>query len=148
MCPSPVFNVQRDQGLRHFWDRNSRWAMIRFRVLLPGVLLEPLLNTTVLTLAAAAAAGTSSRAWAVALGGALFSIGYTQTAAHLSRGYGFKLWHLLLVPVRDVLFFFAWLHGAAMREVTWRGNRLEVLAKTRLAPARGEPRARKFRHGH
>lgn len=140
MCPSLVFNVQRDQGLRHFWDRNSRWAMIRFRVLMPGVLLEPLLNTTVLTLAAAAVAGTSAYAWAVAGLGALFSIAYAQSAAHLARGYGFRLQHLLWVPLRDVLFFAAWVRGATMREVTWRGNRLEVQAKTRLAPA--HPRTR------
>ncbi|MHB8874433.1 MAG: glycosyltransferase family 2 protein, partial [Myxococcaceae bacterium] len=147
MCPSPVLNVQRDKGLSHFWERNSRWAMIRFRVLVPGVLAEPLLNTTALTFAAAAVAGDSVSAWAVAAGGALFSTAYTQAAAHLARGYGFKSWHLPLVPLRDMLFLLTWLHGATMREVSWRGNRFRVLAKTRLAPSEAVVASRRLKEG-
>ena len=53
----------------------------------------------------------------------------------MTRGYGFKLQHLLLVPLRDLLSLAMWARGATMRTVNWRGNRLRVLAETRLANA-------------
>ena len=60
----------------------------------------------------------------------------------MTRGYGFRAAHLALVPLRDVLFFFAWLRGSTMRYVTWRGNRVLVLAKTRLAEPEALARTR------
>ncbi|MFZ5470339.1 MAG: glycosyltransferase [Myxococcota bacterium] len=133
LCPTPVQNVQINQPLSHFWGRHTRWAMIRFRVLIPGVLLEPIMNSSVLALAGALVAWRHPGAWAFAAGMAFFSIVYAQTVAVIARGYGFSWRHLLLVPLRDVLFFLTWVRGATMRWVTWRGNRLHVLARTRLA---------------
>jgi ceramide glucosyltransferase len=130
---TPVFNIQRTQGVRAFWKRHSRWAMIRFRVLIPGVLLEPLLNSFLWALIAALASWRSSTAWLLAGAVAVASAALTQTAAYIARGHGFRWHHLLLVPVRDVLFFFIWLRGATLRWVDWRGTKLLVLAKTRLA---------------
>lgn len=144
ICPTPVINVQRNQSFSHFWGRHTRWSMIRFRVLVPGVFLEPLANTFVLCLAAALIAWNSPLAWALAGGSALFSIAYSELAGRLTRGDGFKLQHLLWVPVRDVALFLAWLRGSTMRWVTWRGNRLHVLAKTRLAQPDALARARKM----
>jgi ceramide glucosyltransferase len=118
--------------------------MIRFRVLLPIVLAEPLLNTFILSLAAALVFYRSPVAWALVGAAALFSIFFTNTAALLTRGYGFKLWHLALVPFRDLLLFFIWLRGATMGEVTWRGNRMRVLAKTRLAAPAALARVKKL----
>jgi ceramide glucosyltransferase len=58
----------------------------------------------------------------------------------LRRG-GFHPADLLLVPLKDLLFGAAWVHGLLRDEVTWRGNRLRVLRGTRLAPASPPARA-------
>jgi ceramide glucosyltransferase len=144
VCPTTVMNFQRDQPLNHFWKRNSRWAMIRFRVLFPLVLAEPLLNTFVVVLVAALFSYRSAFAWVLVAGAALFSALFTNTAAVLTRGHGFKLPHLALIPLRDLLFFFIWARGASMGEVTWRGNRMRVLAKTRLAAPAALARVKKL----
>ncbi|MBI3185832.1 MAG: glycosyltransferase [Myxococcales bacterium] len=133
LCSSMVHNVQTTQPLSHYWGRHTRWLMIRFRVFLGGVVLEPILNTTVLALAGALVAFASPAAWALLGAAVAFEVAFTQVCALLARGHGFKPHHLLLVPLRDLLFACAWLRGATMRWVTWRGNRLHVLARTRLA---------------
>ena len=63
-------------------------------------------------------------------------------SARALRGHGFALRHLLLVPLKDVLFGAAVLQGFLTSEVSWRGNRLRVLPGTYLAPVRegGEDR--------
>ncbi len=147
LCRTPVENVQRTQGVGQFWARHTRWAMLRFRVILPGVLLEPVLNPFVLALLGAAFAYRSYLAWAFVAAVALFEAAFTQVCAVLGRGYPFRWRHLLWTPVRDILFFGAWLRGATMRWVTWRGNRLHVLAGSRLAEPDALARVRKMQRG-
>jgi ceramide glucosyltransferase len=143
MCPTPVLNVQRSQPFGHFWGRHTRWSMIRFRVLMPAVLAEPLANTFLLGLIAGM---TSFRAeiWAVTAFTAAFSMFFTHSSAKIVRGYGFKPWQVLLVPLRDVLFFLSWLRGSTLRSVVWRGNKLRVLAKTRMVDPETLQRAKKI----
>lgn len=131
--PSPVWNVQKSQPLSAFWKRHARWSMIRFRVLMPAVLFEPLLNPFALAFLGAVLAGAHRQAWLGAGAAAMFSMAYTQAASRIGRGHGFALKHLAWVPVRDLLFLLIWARGATMRWVDWRGNRLQVLAQTRLA---------------
>src|SRR5207237_6763741 len=107
LCPTPVENVQINQRLSQYWGRHTRWAMIRFRVLLPAVLGEPLLNPLVLVTIAALVARCSLPSLAIFGAMWLFSAAFTQAIAVIARGHGFKLWHLLLVPLRDWLFFAA-----------------------------------------
>lgn len=133
VVPTTVRNIQRSQTLKQFWNRHTRWAMIRFRVLLPGVFFEPLTNPVSMSLIAAAASWWSGYAWLGAAGFALFSILYAQCAALLLRRPAFKWRHAALAPVRDVILLAAWLRGATMRSVTWRRYRFYVLANTRLA---------------
>lgn len=147
LCPSAVFNVQRDVKLAYFWGRHTRWAMIRYRILIPGVYLEPIINVFTMCLFGALLSPTRLDAWWFCLGGAIFSIAYTQLGARLARGYGFSLKHLALVPLRDLLLFFAWARGGTLREVNWRGNRLLVLARTRLADPEAYRRTRRLKLG-
>jgi len=56
-----------------------------------------------------------------------------QISARLLRGRGFRPWQLLLLPLREALFLGAWVRGATLRRVRWRGNHLQVLPGTRLA---------------
>ncbi|MBL9039557.1 MAG: glycosyltransferase [Archangium sp.] len=132
VCPTPVENVQISLPFSHFWNRHSRWAMIRFKVL-PGVWAEPLLNPMVVAGAALLLSGGSARGWAITLALALFAMVNTQVTAIISRGRPFAWSWVALVPVRDVIFFAAWLRGMTLGHVVWRGNRLKVGAKTQLS---------------
>jgi ceramide glucosyltransferase len=144
LSPNPVQNVQVDTDVDQFFGRQARWAMIRFRVF-PAAVLEPIQNPFVLALVGAWLAWSSPAAWAFAGAMAMASMMYTQAASVVARGRPFEARHLLLVPVRDVLYFLAWARGATMRRVTWRGTRLHVLARTRLAEPHALTRARNMR---
>lgn len=139
ICPTFVSNVQRRQRLSDFWGRQTRWAMIRFRVLIPGVFAEVLLNMPSTTLVAALVAGGPAWSWAVFAGACVASMVNTQLTARILRGRGFALRWLLLVPLHDFAFLLVWLRGATLREVNWRGNRLSVKENTRLEPAPSSP---------
>jgi len=131
LCSTPVLNVARTARFGYFWKRHSRWAMIRFKVL-PGVWLEPMLNTTLFPLLVALTNPWWPGAWAVAGAGALFSIVFTQVVTVLGRGHGMSLKWLWLMPLRDLAFFGCWVRGFFLSEVDWRGNRFKVGAETRL----------------
>lgn len=135
LLPTVVYNVQRRAPLKHFVDRNARWAMLRFRLLRPGVYLEPFLNLTLWGVALVLSAPLTPWAWAAAAGAALCSIAFTNACAVLTRGRGFSLRWLRWVPVRDLLFFAVWLWGAALQTVEWRGHRLRVGHRSELLPA-------------
>jgi len=48
------------------------------------------------------------------------------------RPGGFRLWQLLLVPAKDLLFGWVWARAFFVSEVDWRGNRIRVLEGTRV----------------
>lgn len=133
ICRSPVSTIQKTQPMAHFWKRHSRWAMMRFKVVVPGVYLELLLNPTLTGLLFALSAPLLPWAWGVFGANLLLSMAFTQGLARLSRGHGFSLKYLLLAPLRDLVQFAAWLHGRFMRTVDWRGNVLQVGEETRLS---------------
>lgn len=54
-----------------------------------------------------------------------------ERSARRLRPNGFRLAQLAAVPLKDLLFGAAWAYGLVRRDVTWRGNRLRVLAGTR-----------------
>lgn len=141
-CASVVENVQIQQPLSHFFGRHARWCLIRYRVLFPTVLLEPVFLPGLFAAAAVAVSPDSALAWALLGGVWLGMAGLMQASARLLRGCGFKLPHLLLEPVRELVLFAAWARAGTMRWVTWRGNRVLVLGATRLARPEVLSRAR------
>ena len=132
VCPTPVHNVQKTQNFGYFWSRHTRWAMIRFKVL-PVVWLEPLINPFFVTMLLLATNGSQRWAWWMALATMFYSMAFAQLTALLSRGYGFSLKWVLLVPVRDIAYFAAWVRGFFINEVTWRGNTVRVGKNTMLS---------------
>ncbi len=134
LLPTVVHNVQRFAPLAHFVRRNARWAMLRFRLLRPGVYLEPFLNLTLWAVALVASAPARPWAWAALVASAGWSMLFTQLCARAARGQGFSLKWLWWVPARDLLFFGVWLWGAALQTVVWRGHRLRVGHRSRLIP--------------
>jgi ceramide glucosyltransferase len=138
ICRTPVANVQRTKSFLHFWRRHTRWAMIRYRVVSPGVYLEPLLNPTVFALAYLASAWHQPAAWFLAAASMLLSMVYTSALVSLCRQPMPLRW-LLLTPVRDVLLFAAWVAGRFIDTVDWRGHVLTVGPETRLTQPRPLP---------
>lgn len=132
-APTFVENVQRKKPLSHFWMRHARWAMLRYRVL-PAYWFEPILNPVLFALIAVAVEPSRVTAGALAAS-CLYSIVFTEICSRITRGYGFALKWLLLVPVRDLVLFFAWARGATLRTVSWRGNTLRVGKNTLLSRA-------------
>lgn len=133
LCRQAVANVQRSQTVRGFWERHSRWFLIRARVLPVGYAFEPLLNP--LLCPALLVLATRGAGWSLALLAAavLASVGFAQAQSLLARGRGFPLRYLLAAPLRDVLYLGAWVRGMLQRDVAWRGNRFRVGALTRLS---------------
>jgi ceramide glucosyltransferase len=134
LCPTPVANVQQTAPFAHFWQRHSRWSMLRF-MLLPGAWAEPLQLPFIWALGAALASPASPFMWWFFAASSVLTIAFTQGATWLLRGQAFSLRWAWLIPVRDFAFLAAWARGMTMRTVTWRGNRLEVVKNTYLQAA-------------
>jgi len=145
LCRTPVQNVQIDHPLRHFWDRHARWLTMRFRASPATTLLEPLVLPVLFTLAAALLAPANGTGWLIFAAAYAWEAAMVQASGRLVRGHWFKPWHLLLLPLREAIFFAAWVRGATRRHVEWRGNRLMVLWMTRLAEQAALDRVRNIR---
>jgi ceramide glucosyltransferase len=130
VCPTPVRDVATERTLTAFWERHTRWAAIRFRLVRPGAYLEPLLNPTPFALAAAVVDPRRRRWLAASL---LASAAYAHVCARLTRGHGFRPLHLALFGAQQLAFLAAWGRGAALRSVTWQGHRRRIGARTRLS---------------
>lgn len=142
LCPTPVQNVQVGQRVKDFVGRQTRWLTMRFRTVFPGVLLEPLLLPVLLALAVALLSPRNGWGWGLFAAAYAWEAVMVQLSARMVRGYGFKAWHLLLLPLREALFLAAWARGATLQHVDWRGRRLRVLRGTRLAEREALERVR------
>jgi hypothetical protein len=128
-------DVAVERSLREFWSRHTRWAVIRFRLVRPGVFLEPLLNPTVVAAAAVACAPSGARrrsALAATISSAM-SMVFVQACGHVTRGRGFGVRYVLLFPLQQAAFLGIWLRAATKRSVSWQGHRRVVGAGTRLS---------------
>jgi ceramide glucosyltransferase len=130
-CPTFVEHVQRKKSVGQFWDRWSRWAMIRF-LIVPGYWLEPMLTPSLFA-GAVLAVAPSRLTWAMFLGTVLASMIFTEACARVIRGRGVPLRYLLLAPLRDLLLVGSWVRGATLRRINWRGYVLRVGKNTTLS---------------
>jgi ceramide glucosyltransferase len=136
----PVQNVSCSRTVGDFMARYARWAVIQRQAVGPAVYAaQVLLNPILVAAAALAAAPGRATLAAFAVVCALKALA-DELAARRLRPNGFRLRQLVAVPLKDLLFGAAWAYGLVRREVTWRGNRLRVLAGTRVAaPADAAP---------
>ena len=136
VCATPVQQVQADATVGDFWTRQTRWAMIRFR-LLPGFVLEPLLNPILLS--SLALATSRGKKQALAITGAIWATAMllVQIFARLGRSEGFRARHLALFPVQQVLLFAAWARGATKRSLVWHGRAFRLGRDCTLTPSSG-----------
>ena len=133
----PVQNVSERRTVGEFAARYRRWSVLqRQAVGTVPYAAQALLNPVLL---AAAAAALDPTPIAAALFSATCAVkaGLDGAAARALRPGGFRLPHVALVPVKDLVFGAAWAFGLVRRDVIWRGNRLIVLRGTRIEPPAG-----------
>lgn len=140
VASTPVENVSRGRGLGDFTGRYLRWAVMQRRIAgAPAYLALALLNPVLLALGTCLlepGGRVAAAAVAVAAAKALLD----GASARRMRPGGFAWRHLALVPVKDLVFAWAWARGFLEDHVVWRGHRLRVLPGSALRPAeRPEP---------
>ena len=127
-----IDNVLGRRTVRQFLDRHLRWCRIRRRISLAGYVGEFFVNPT--ALAAVAAAVYPSPAMLAVTGGIVLAA--SALAASAERRVGVRR-PLILYPALElarglmtaVVWFVPFLSGS----VTWRGDRLKIGPRTRLA---------------
>jgi ceramide glucosyltransferase len=130
----PIESVSRRRPVRGFLARYARWAVLQRQAVGPAVYAAQLvLNPVAVAALALAAAPRVATLAAFAAVCALKAI-VDELAARRVRPDGFRALQLAAVPLKDLLFGAAWAYGLVRSDVTWRGNRLRVLAGTRVAP--------------
>jgi ceramide glucosyltransferase len=129
----PVRNVNQRRSVGQFLERYVRWCVMQRKI--AGTLpyaSQILLNPVVFALAAAAVApGLEGALGLLAVCGVKAAIDEATARPQRAGGFG---WLAALVPLKDVVFALAWVQGFFRNTVEWRGNRLFVLAGSRLQP--------------
>lgn len=132
---TPVLNVSQKRRVRDFWARYRRWSVIHRQAIGARLYAAEILLNPVAVAAVAAALRPSARAIAAFAAILAIKVAYEAAAVSLMRG-GRPPWRLLwATPLKDALVAAAWATGLWRREIDWRGNKLRVLAGTRLQGA-------------
>jgi ceramide glucosyltransferase len=140
LSPVVVRNVTSHRPLGRALDRQVRWGKIRFSFSKLTYTGELLLNPfPIALLACAAAALLAPRALLTSalLSGALLLLRVAQgfALARAARADD-SAWHLLLVPVKDVLQLLTQTVPYLSKEVDWQGHRARLGPGTLLLPSR------------
>jgi ceramide glucosyltransferase len=116
-----VDNVTTSTTLRAHYDRNRRWAMLRWRIRPFAYFLEPVTSPLVVLPAAWALMGT------VALGWAALMLVVRDVGQWILLSGPKRAWiPLILSPVRELSALAVWLTAPFRRHVAWRGHRVRL----------------------
>jgi ceramide glucosyltransferase len=136
----PVESVSASKTVAGFVARYARWAVLHRQAAGPALYAGEVLLNPILLAATALAAAPGRGSLAAFAGICCLKALADGLAARALRPGGFRAVQLLAVPLKDLLVGAAWAYGLVRRDVTWRGNRLRVLAGTRVAaPAPAAP---------
>ncbi len=145
LAAGAVESVSCSRTVGGFYARYARWAVLHRQAVGLAVYAAMVLLNPIFVAAAAFGAAPGRAALAAFALVCALKVLADELAARRLRRRGFRLRHLLAVPLKDLLVGAAWVHGLVRRDVTWRGNRLRVLSGTRVAQpadaAPGEPSA-------
>ncbi|HEX8825140.1 MAG TPA: ceramide glucosyltransferase [Archangium sp.] len=132
---APVYNVSQKKSVMTFFKRYLRWSIIHHTCIpTPLYLGQALINPLPLALFGAL---LSPSALALGVLGAVTLVKLVHDVAvfQLMRPGQSTPWMTLpAVLLKDVLLFVAWANGLFARSVDWRGNKLRVMAGSRLVP--------------
>lgn len=141
----PVESVSQRRTVGGFVSRYARWAVLHRQAAGPVLYAAEVVMNPILIAGVALAAAPGRTAFAAFAAACGLKALADELSARSLRPSGFRIWQLLAVPLKDLLIGAAWAYGLVRREVNWRGNRLRVLAGTRVvlpdAPEEGEASA-------
>ncbi len=125
---TPAENVNRDSSLRSFYDRMSRWAVMRFQIKPKLYLSEVLMHPIVWSLVSVPFLGKSGMLLLVTATVVKMVLEYINA---LSQPNERPSWRTLLVfpmvvVVKDILSFIIYLSPFVTRRVRWRGRTITV----------------------
>lgn len=128
----PIRNVGGRRSVGEFAARYQRWAVLQRQAVGRGVYAAQVLLNPVLLATLGATASPSGGAMAALGAIALAKAALDGAAGRALRPGGFTPAQLAVVPLKDLVFGAAWLHGLVRRDVVWRGTRLRVGPGTRI----------------
>ena len=126
-----VDNVNESWNWEKFLNRHVRWAKMRRNLDLPNYLSEILGHPLALTLAYAAYRNDSSGVFVLSV---VLAAKYLSdiVALYLMRS-DLRIWHCLLLPIKDAIIFGVWFVPFFSRSISWRGNLYRIEKKTQLS---------------
>lgn len=126
-----VDNVNESWNWEKFLNRHIRWAKMRRNLDLPNYLSEILGHPIALTIAYAAYRNDTEGVFvlSVVLGAKYFA---DIVALYLMRS-DLRLWHCLLLPIKDAIIFGVWFVPFFSRSISWRGNLYRIEKRTQLS---------------
>lgn len=145
LSPHGVHNVNARRSVRDFFARHLRWCQMR-RQVHPGLYFaEPLSNPTPWLLGLALVAPQAASDWlpagvdlvTVAMTGLVLKGSADAYLTRRLRGRALQLSHVAWIPVKDLIVLGAWVVGAVLRTVCWRGQRFRIGRYTALQPMGG-----------
>ncbi len=129
----PVESVSCSRSVGGFIARYARWSVLQRQAVGPATYVAQIVLNPILVAAVALAAAPGRCACGAFAAVCFLKAVLDDVAARRLRPNGFRVRQLAAVPLKDLLFGAAWAYGLVCREVTWRGNRIRVIAGTRVA---------------
>jgi len=129
----PVESVSCSRSVGGFIARYARWSVLQRQAVGPATYAAQIVLNPILVAAVALAAAPGRSACGAFAAVCFLKAVLDDVAARRMRPNGFRVRQLAAVPLKDLLFGAAWAYGLVCREVTWRGNRIRVIAGTRVA---------------
>ena len=125
-----VDNVNESWNWERFLNRHVRWAKMRRNLDLPNYVAEILSHPLALA-ATYALLRNDDRGLQVLLTIMTAKYFCDILALFLMRS-DLRLWHCLLLPVKDAVIFGVWFVPFFSRSISWRGNRYSISKRTQL----------------
>lgn len=137
---APVYNVSQKKSVSAFFKRYLRWCIIHHSCIpTPVYLAQSLLNPLPWALLGAMLE-PSLRALGVVAGVTAAKLIHDVSVFRALRpGQPTPAMTVPAVLLKDMLLFVAWVNGLFARSVDWRGNKLRVMAGSRLVPPTPAP---------
>jgi ceramide glucosyltransferase len=121
VAPTVIDNVTTATTLRAHYDRNRRWAMLRWRIRPFAYFLEPVTSPLVILPAAWALMGAAAVGWAALL------LVVRDVGQWILLSGPRRAWvPLVLSPIRELSALAVWVSAPFRRHVAWRGHRVRL----------------------
>jgi ceramide glucosyltransferase len=121
VAPTVIDNVTTSTTLRAHYERNRRWAMLRWRIRPFAYFLEPVTSPLVILPMAWALMGPLALAWAA------FLLVVRDVGQWILLCGSRRAWvPLLLSPLREISALAVWVSAPLRRHVAWRGHRVRL----------------------